>query len=549
MFQRSIGLLLFYRNFATRNRLNNYQMKQYFRELFGGKFFDKQNNQTSMMMKKQTISSTVSTSSSSLDYREEKDTLGIVRVPVNRLYGAQTQRSLNNFHIGTMDWNPEQMPKELIRAFILLKKACAHVNQLNGDLDERRAQAIQQACDIILDEQKIDMKHEFPLIIWQTGSGTHTNMNCNEVLANLAMKILNDNNADEKTVKIHPNDHCNRSQSSNDTFPTAMHIAIALELNGKLLPALEQLYKSLLTKQMEFVNIIKIGRTHLQDATPITLGQEFSAYSQQIKFSIDRIKSVLEPRIYYLAIGGTAVGTGLNSPEGWDNAVCEEISRITGLNFRPAPNKFEALSSNDVMVELSGVLNVLACSLNKIANDIRWLASGPRSGLGELSLPELEPGSSIMPGKINPTQSESMTMICAQIQGNHLAVTIGGMQGHFQLNVFKPMIIANILRSSRLLTDSMQSFRLNCIDHIRPNEKRIKQLMQNSLMLATALNPYIGYDQAALLARTAYKEDARLKDTAIKLGMMTGEQFDEWIKPDEMIRPTKKNETRKKFLK
>lgn len=338
---------------------------------------------------------------------------------------------------------------------------------------------------------------------------------------------------------MHPNDHVNKSQSSNDTFPTAMHIAVAVEVNQVLLPSLEKLRKALVAKQNEFDKIIKIGRTHLQDATPLTLGQEFSGYSTQIQFGIERIKAALEPRVYYLAIGGTAVGTGLNTRIGWDNDVCAEISKITGLNFRPAPNKFEALASHDAIVELSGALNVLACSLNKIANDIRLLASGPRCGIGELLLPELEPGSSIMPGKVNPTQCEAMTMVCAQVQGNHVATTIGGTQGHFELNVFKPMMAANVLQSSRLLADASISFTDNCVSGIQANERRIDQLMRESLMLVTALNPHIGYDKAAIIAKTAHKEGGNLKDTAIKLGFLTAEQFDQWVQPKDMIGPNK----------
>ncbi|KAH9520743.1 hypothetical protein DERF_004434 [Dermatophagoides farinae] len=471
------------------------------------------------------------------DYREEKDTMGIVRVPADRLYGAQTQRSRDNFRIGAgQNWDVEQMPKQIIHAFAVLKKACARVNQSYGELDEKLAKAIQQACDDVIDE-RLSIKDEFPLVIWQTGSGTQSNMNCNEVIANRASEILGGKRGAERLV--HPNDHVNKSQSSNDTYPTAMHIAAAVEVNKVLLPALEKLHQSLMAKQNEFAKIIKIGRTHLQDATPLTLGQEFSGYSAQVQFGIDRVKAALEPRVYYLAIGGTAVGTGLNTRESWDRDVCKQISEITGLNFRPAPNKFEALASHDAMVELSGSLNVLACSLNKIANDIRLLASGPRSGIGELLLPELEPGSSIMPGKVNPTQCEAMTMVCAQVQGNHVATTIGGTQGHFELNVFKPMMAANVLRSSRLLADASVSFTKNCVDGIQANEKRIEQLMRDSLMLVTALNPHIGYDNAAKIAKTAHKEGGNLKDTAIKLGLLTAEQFDQWVRPENMIGPKK----------
>lgn len=471
------------------------------------------------------------------DYREEKDTMGIVRVPADRLYGAQTQRSRDNFRIGAgQNWDVEQMPKQIIHAFAVLKKACARVNHSYGELDEKLAKAIQQACDDVIDE-RLSIKDEFPLVIWQTGSGTQSNMNCNEVIANRASEILGGKRGAERLV--HPNDHVNKSQSSNDTYPTAMHIAAAVEVNKVLLPALEKLHQSLMAKQNEFAKIIKIGRTHLQDATPLTLGQEFSGYSAQVQFGIDRVKAALEPRVYYLAIGGTAVGTGLNTRESWDRDVCKQISEITGLNFRPAPNKFEALASHDAMVELSGSLNVLACSLNKIANDIRLLASGPRSGIGELLLPELEPGSSIMPGKVNPTQCEAMTMVCAQVQGNHVATTIGGTQGHFELNVFKPMMAANVLRSSRLLADASVSFTKNCVDGIQANEKRIEQLMRDSLMLVTALNPHIGYDNAAKIAKTAHKEGGNLKDTAIKLGLLTAEQFDQWVRPENMIGPKK----------
>jgi fumarate hydratase class II len=391
-------------------------------------------------------------------------------------------------------------------------------------------------------------------------------MNCNEVIANRAAEILGlilsfnssfliffakifpffflINLFQLKGGKrgdrsVHPNDHVNKSQSSNDTYPTAMHIAACVETNKTLLPALEQLHKALKDKEKQFASIIKNGRTHLQDATPLTLGQEFSGYATQVQFGIDRIKAALEPRLYYLAIGGTAVGTGLNTRVGWDSKVSAEVSQITGLNFRPAPNKFEGLASHDAFVELSGALNVLACSLNKIANDIRLLASGPRSGIGELLLPELEPGSSIMPGKVNPTQCEALTMVCAQVQGNHVAVTIGASQGHFELNVFKPLIAANVLRSIRLLADASVSFTVNCVTGILANEKRIDQLMKESLMLVTALNPHIGYDKAAKIAKTAHKEGSTLKEAAVKLGFLTAQQFDQWVRPENMIGPKK----------
>lgn len=338
---------------------------------------------------------------------------------------------------------------------------------------------------------------------------------------------------------VHPNDHVNKSQSSNDTYPTAMHIAAAVEANRLLLPALDKLHNALRSKEREFATIIKNGRTHLQDATPLTLGQEFSGYAHQVQFGIDRIKAALEPRLYYLAIGGTAVGTGLNTKVGWDSKVCQQVSTITGLNFRPAPNKFEALASHDAFVEISGALNVVAVSLNKIANDIRLLASGPRSGIGELILPELEPGSSIMPGKVNPTQCEALTMVCAQVQGNNVAVTIGGTQGHFELNVFKPLMASNVLRSVRLLADASVSFTENCVKGINANERRIKQLMEESLMLVTALNPHIGYDKAAKIAKKAHKENLTLKEAAIQLGFLTAEDFDKWVRPENMVGPTK----------
>ncbi|CAG2113194.1 unnamed protein product, partial [Medioppia subpectinata] len=383
---------------------------------------------------KQLIARVMSSSTSSgEEFRKESDTMGEVLVPADRLYGAQTQRSRNNFRIGAQtDWSAEQMPKPIITAMAVLKKACARVNRSTGDLDGRLAQAIEQACDEVINDG-LDVNKEFPLVIWQTGSGTQTNMNCNEVIANRAAEILGGKRGDRS---VHPNDHVNKSQSSNDTYPTAMHIAAAVETNATLLPALEKLLSALRAKEKEFARLIKNGRTHLQDATPLTLGQEFSGYATQVQFGIDRIKAALEPRLYYLAIGGTAVGTGLNTKVGWDSNVAKQVSDITQLHFRPAPNKFEALAAHDAFVEVSGALNVLACSLNKIANDIRLLASGPRSGIGELMLPELEPGSSIMPGKVNPTQCEAMTMVCAQVQGNHVAVTIGATQGHFELNVF-----------------------------------------------------------------------------------------------------------------
>ena len=465
--------------------------------------------------------------------------MGEVKVPADRLYGAQTERSRNNFKIGVAreedaSWGGEQMPRHVISAFAILKKACAIVNEKQGNLDSKLSRAIQSAADDILNGS-IDVRSEFPLVIWQTGSGTQSNMNCNEVIANRAIIHLGGKLGDRGLV--HPNDHVNKGQSSNDTFPTAMHIATAVQAHQQLIPALKTLHASLVAKQKQFEKIIKIGRTHCQDAVPLTLGQEFSGYASQIEFGIQRVLAALEPRMYYLAIGGTAVGTGLNTKVGWDEAVSKTVADITKLPFRAAPNKFEALASHDAMVEFSGALNTVAVSLMKIANDIRLLASGPRCGLGELQLPELEPGSSIMPGKVNPTQCEAITMVCAQVMGNHTAVTIGGSYGHFELNVFKPVIVANVLRSITLISDSVISFTKNCVDGIEANEKRISQLLNESLMLVTALNPHIGYDNAAKIAKTAHKEGTTLKEAAVKSGILTGEQFDQWIKPETMIGP------------
>lgn len=475
-------------------------------------------------------------------FRVERDTMGEVKVPSDRLYGAQTQRSRNNFKIGVYneedaEWGGEQMPLAVIKAFAILKKACCIVNMEQSNIDKKLAGAIINACDDILMKKNINLRQEFPLVIWQTGSGTQSNMNCNEVIANRAIEILGGQRGDRNLV--HPNDHVNKGQSSNDTFPTAMHVATAIETHRRLLISLEELLHSLRKKEKEFNHIIKIGRTHCQDAVPLTLGQEFSGYAQQIEFGIQRIKAALEPRMYYLAIGGTAVGTGLNTKVGWDKAVSSEIANLTGLPFRESPNKFEALASHDAFIELSGALNVVAASLMKIANDIRLLASGPRCGLGEIMLPELEPGSSIMPGKVNPTQCEAMTMVCAQVMGNHVAVTIGGSNGHFELNVFKPMIVANVLRSITLLSDAATSFNTNCVTGIQVNEKRINQLLNDSLMLVTALNPHIGYDKAAQIAKKAHKEGLSLKESAIQSGFLTEQQFNEWVKPEDMIGPKK----------
>jgi len=460
--------------------------------------------------------------------RIEKDTMGEVMVPNEALWGAQTQRSLINFPIGG---DRERMPIPIIQSFGILKKSAAIVNQEFG-LNPRIAKAIIQAADEVKEGKLND---HFPLKIWQTGSGTQSNMNANEVIANRAIEILGGKRG-EKTV--HPNDHVNMSQSSNDTFPTVMHIATVVELKQSLIPSLERLTKEMKAQSEKYKNIVKIGRTHTQDATPITLGQEFSGYAQQLDNSIERIQS----RIHFvseLAQGGTAVGTGLNTYEGFDHKIALQVSRETGFEFRTAKNKFEALASHDAIVDLSGSLNTLACSLFKIANDIRFLGSGPRCGLGELLLPENEPGSSIMPGKVNPTQCEALTMVCAQVMGNNVAITMGGATGHFELNVFKPLIARNILQSIQLLSDSMQAFNDKCLVGIEANTDRIKKYVDESLMLVTALNPHIGYDKAAKIAKTAHKNKSTLMETAIKLGYLTEEQFKKWVVPEDMLVPTK----------
>nr|XP_005296563.1 fumarate hydratase, mitochondrial [Chrysemys picta bellii] len=460
-------------------------------------------------------------------FRIEYDTFGELKVPNDKYYGAQTVRSTMNFKIGGVS---ERMPVQVIRAFGILKRAAAEVNQDYG-LDPKIANAIIKAADEVSEGKLND---HFPLVVWQTGSGTQTNMNVNEVISNRAIEIMGGKLGSKDPV--HPNDHVNKSQSSNDTFPTAMHIAAAQEVNEVLLPGLQKLQDALEAKSKEFSQIIKIGRTHTQDAVPLTLGQEFSAYVQQIKYGVARIKSAM-PRVYELAAGGTAVGTGLNTRIGFAEKVAAKVSSLTGLPFITAPNKFEALAAHDALVELSGAMNTVACSLMKIANDIRFLGSGPRSGLGELILPENEPGSSIMPGKVNPTQCEAVTMVAAQVMGNHVAVTVGGSNGHFELNVFKPMIIKNVLNSARLLGDVSVSFTDNCVVGIQANTERINKLMNESLMLVTALNPHIGYDKAAKIAKTAHKEGTTLKEAAIKLGFLTSEQFDQWVKPKDMLGP------------
>ena len=461
-----------------------------------------------------------------MDYRIEKDTIGEVKVPSNRLWGAQTERSKNNFKIG-----PDgSMPIELIHAFAILKKAAAKTNYEKGVLDKEKSDIISKVCNEII-EGKLD--DQFPLVIWQTGSGTQTNMNVNEVISNRSHQLLgNELGKGEKLVS--PNDDVNKSQSSNDTFPTAMHIATYKLLAEKTIPALEDLKSSINLKVKEFKSIVKIGRTHLMDATPITLGQEFSAYESQLDHGINSLKNSLD-HLSEIALGGTAVGTGLNAPEGYSERVAELIKDLTKLPFKTAKNKFEALSSHDAIIETHGALKMIAVSLNKIANDIRMLASGPRSGIGEISLPVNEPGSSIMPGKVNPTQCEAMTMVCAQVIGNDAAITFGGSQGHYQLNVFKPMIAANILESARLLADASNSFNKNCISGIIANKEIIKGKLDNSLMLVTALNNKIGYYKAAEIANAAFKNGTSLKEEAIRLGHLTSEEYDAWVKPEDMV--------------
>jgi len=460
------------------------------------------------------------------EVRIESDTFGPIEVEASRYWGAQTQRSLQNFKIGG-----ERLPLPLVRALGIVKRAAAEVNEAQGSLDARLADAIAQAADEVI-LGKLD--DHFPLVVWQTGSGTQSNMNANEVIANRATELLGGERGQKSLV--HPNDHVNRGQSSNDTFPTAMHIAATEEVYHRLLPALEHLKNALAAKSQAFADIIKIGRTHLQDATPLTLGQEFGGYVHQLTNGIARIEATL-PRVRQLAQGGTAVGTGLNSKKGFDTAFAEAVARIAGLPFETAPNKFEALAAHDALVELSGALNTVAVSLMKIANDIRLLGSGPRCGLGELKLPENEPGSSIMPGKVNPTQCEAMTQVCAQVMGNHVAVTVGGSNGHFELNVFKPVIIYNVLQSIRLIADAAVSFADNCVVGIQADEVRIEKLLYESLMLVTALNPKIGYDNAAKVAKKAHAEGTTLKESALALGLLTEAEFDALVRPEKMLGP------------
>ncbi|OGA15412.1 MAG: fumarate hydratase, class II [Betaproteobacteria bacterium RIFCSPLOWO2_02_FULL_63_19] len=456
-------------------------------------------------------------------HRIEHDSFGDVRVPADRLWGAQTQRSLENFRI-----SGERMPAELIRALALIKRSCARVNAELGALPADKAQAIASAADEVLGGEH---DREFPLVVWQTGSGTQTNMNVNEVLANRASEILGGERGEKRLV--HPNDDVNRGQSSNDVFPTSMNVAAVQALHGRLVPELRRLRDALATKAVEYKDLVKIGRTHLQDATPLTLGQEISGWVSQLDHGVAHVLASLT-HLCELAIGGTAVGTGLNAHPEFAARVAKEIAKATGLPFVPARNKFESLAANDALVHAHGALKTLAASLTKIANDVRWLASGPRSGIGEIAIPENEPGSSIMPGKVNPTQSEAMTMLCAQVLGNDVAINVGGASGNFELNVFKPLIIHNFLQSVRLLADGAQSFCEHCATGIEPRRERIAELLGNSLMLVTALSPHIGYDKAAKIAKKAHAEGTTLKQAAVALGV-GAEQFDAWVRPEKMV--------------
>ncbi|HEY5367846.1 MAG TPA: class II fumarate hydratase [Hanamia sp.] len=462
-----------------------------------------------------------------MNYRIEKDTMGDVKVPVEAYYGAQTQRSVDNFKIA-QDIN--KMPKEIIQAFAFLKKAAAITNLDAGVLSKEKMELISKVCNEILEGK---LNNEFPLVVWQTGSGTQSNMNVNEVIA-FRGHVLNGGKLTDKEKTLHPNDDVNKSQSSNDTFPTAMHIAAYKILHDLTLPALEELKKTLEKKSKDFMHIVKIGRTHFMDATPLTLGQEFSGYASQVAHGIKAIKNTL-PHLSELALGGTAVGTGINTPPGYAVNVAETIAELTGLPFVTAKNKFESLAAHDAIVESHGALKAVAVSLMKIANDIRMLSSGPRSGIGEISIPENEPGSSIMPGKVNPTQCESLTMIAAQVMGNDVAISVGGATGQFELNVFKPMMIYNFLHSARLIGDGCNSFNDHCAKGIEPIEANIKKHVDNSLMLVTALNTKIGYYKAAEIAQKAHKENTTLKEMAVKLGYVTPEQFDEWVNPANMV--------------
>ena len=461
-----------------------------------------------------------------MDYRIEKDTMGEVQVPADKYWGAQTERSRNNFKIGPA----ASMPREIIEGFAYLKKAAAYANHDLGVLSIEKRDAIAAVCDEILAGKLSD---QFPLVIWQTGSGTQSNMNVNEVIANRA-QVLAGFKIGEGEAVVKANDDVNKSQSSNDTFPTGMHIAAYKASVEITIPGVEQLQKTLELKAEEFKNIVKIGRTHLMDATPLTLGQEISGYAAQLKYGIKALKNTL-PHLSELALGGTAVGTGLNTPEGYDVKVAEYIAEFTGHPFITAPNKFEALAAHDAIVESHGALKQLAVSLNKIANDVRMLASGPRSGIGEIIIPANEPGSSIMPGKVNPTQCEALTMVCAQVIGNDMAIAVGGMQGQYELNVFKPVMAANFLQSAELIGEACVSFDIHCAQGIEPNHKRIKELVDNSLMLVTALNTKIGYYKSAEIAQTAHTNGTTLKEEAVRLGYVTAEDFDAWVKPEDMV--------------
>ena len=463
-----------------------------------------------------------------MNYRTEKDSMGEIKVEADKSWGPQTQRSLENFRIGR-----ETMPPEIIRSFALIKKAAAKVNNYLGQLDSEKYSLIDRVCNEIL-EGKLD--DQFPLVIWQTGSGTQSNMNFNEVISNRA-NLLAGRKMGEK-IPVHPNDHVNMAQSSNDTFPAAMNIAAAEITVNRLLPEMKLFLKEAGKKAEDFSDIIKCGRTHLQDAVPLTLGQEFSGYRDQIRNAVKRIENTL-PQIYMLALGGTAVGTGLNTHPDFAEKAAEEISSLTGLPFKSADNKFTALASHDELVSLSGELTSLASALMKIANDIRWLSSGPRCGIGELRIPENEPGSSIMPGKVNPTQAEALTMVCAQVMGNHTTVSFAGASGNFELNVFKPVIIYNIIQSLNLLSDSIKSFRINCFEGIKPDTAKIEENLNKSLMLVTALNSRIGYEKAAEIAKKAYKEDKTLKEAALELDFLSEDEFDKAVDPSKMISPGK----------
>ena len=461
-----------------------------------------------------------------MSYRIEHDTMGEVQVPADKYWGAQTERSRNNFKIGA----PASMPKEIIEAFAYLKKAAAYTNTDAGILPAEKRELIAQVCDEILDGK---LEDQFPLVIWQTGSGTQSNMNVNEVVSNRA-HVLQGNALGKGVAFVHPNDDVNKSQSSNDTFPTAMHIAAYKLLVEVTIPGVEKLRDTLKAKAEEYKNVVKIGRTHLMDATPLTLGQEFSGYVAQLNFGLKALKNTF-PHLSQLALGGTAVGTGINTPKGYSENVAKYIADFTGLPFITAENKFEALAAHDAIVESHGALKQLAVSLMKIGNDIRMLASGPRSGIGEIHIPENEPGSSIMPGKVNPTQAEALTMVATQVMGNDVAITFGGATGHYELNVFKPVMIANFIESARLIGDACVSFNDHCATGIVPNYEGIKMHVDNSLMLVTALNPHIGYENAAKIAKKAHQENTSLREAALALGLLTNEQFDAWVKPEDMI--------------